>query len=67
MSTAPHATSEQHFEDAALLRPILEPGTGFRVISTLLLLIILGCWMIFGRQVLYGLGGAVVERDLLVQ
>jgi molybdopterin-containing oxidoreductase family membrane subunit len=56
MSTAPHPTSEQHFEDAELLRPILESGTGFRVISTLLLLIILGCWMIFGRQVLYGLG-----------
>ncbi len=39
-----------------LLRSVEGPGTGFRVASTLLILVILGGWVIFGRQLLYGLG-----------
>jgi len=39
-----------------LLRPIEEPGAGFRVIFTLLALVILGGWVLFGRQMLEGLG-----------
>jgi Ni/Fe-hydrogenase subunit HybB-like protein len=44
------------FEDSDLLRPIEESGLAFRVTSTLLLLVILGGWVLFGRQLLYGLG-----------
>jgi molybdopterin-containing oxidoreductase family membrane subunit len=39
-----------------LLRSVEEPGVGFRVTTTLLLLTVLGVWVIFGRQLLYGLG-----------
>jgi molybdopterin-containing oxidoreductase family membrane subunit len=39
-----------------LLRSVEGPGTGFRVATTLLILAILGGWVIFGRQLLYGLG-----------
>jgi len=56
MSTKAGATPALDFEDAELLRPILQSGTGFRVTTTLLILFILGCWTIFGRQLLYGLG-----------
>jgi molybdopterin-containing oxidoreductase family membrane subunit len=43
-------------EDAELLRPIEEAGVGFRVASGFLLLVILAGWLLFGRQLLYGLG-----------
>ena len=39
-----------------MLRSIEEAGVGFRVATGLLLLVILGGWVIFGRQILYGLG-----------
>jgi hypothetical protein len=39
-----------------LLRSVERPGSGFRVATTLLLLVLLGGWVIFGRQLLYGLG-----------
>ena len=48
--------ADETFQDADLLRSIEGAGTGFRVTSTLLLLVILGGWVIFGRQLLYGLG-----------
>ncbi len=38
-----------------LLRPIEESGLRFRVTFTLLALVILGAWVVFGRQLLYGL------------
>jgi len=44
------------FEDQDLVRSIEESGVRFRVTSTLLLLVILGCWVLFSRQILYGLG-----------
>ncbi len=44
------------FEDSDILRPIEESGIGFRVTSSLLLLVLLTGWVIFGRQLLYGLG-----------
>jgi Ni/Fe-hydrogenase subunit HybB-like protein len=44
------------FEDRDLLRSIEDSGLAFRVTTTLLLLIILGGWVLFGRQLLYGLG-----------
>lgn len=56
---APPASSESgaaEFEDSDLLRPIEESGVGFRVATSLLLLVILGGWVIFSRQLLYGLG-----------
>ena len=56
MSTEAGATPVRDFEDAELLRPIEQAGTGFRVTTTLLILLILGCWVLFGRQLLYGLG-----------
>jgi len=56
MSTSSRETSGQHFEDAELLRPVLQPGSGFRVVTTLLIMVILGAWVIFSRQILYGLG-----------
>ncbi len=39
-----------------LLRSVEEPGLGFRVATTLLGLVILSAWVLFGRQILYGLG-----------
>jgi Ni/Fe-hydrogenase subunit HybB-like protein len=45
-----------YLAESDLLRPIEESGVGFRVTSSLLLLVILGGWVIFGRQLLYGLG-----------
>ncbi len=44
------------FEDQDLLRSIEDSGVGFRVVSTLLCLVILTAWVIFGRQILRGLG-----------
>ena len=44
------------FEDYDLIRPIEESGVGFRVAFTLLTLVLLGGWMLFSRQILYGLG-----------
>jgi molybdopterin-containing oxidoreductase family membrane subunit len=46
----------ESFQDADLLRSIEGAGAGFRVTSTLLLLVILGGWVLFSRQILYGLG-----------
>jgi len=43
-------------QDLELLRPIEEAGVGFKVTTTLLLLVILGGWVIFSRQILEGLG-----------
>jgi molybdopterin-containing oxidoreductase family membrane subunit len=56
MSTTDQGTGLKHFEDADLLRSVEESGVGFRVTSTLLLLALLTAWVIFGRQLLYGLG-----------
>ena len=44
------------FEDADHLRSVEESGVGFRVATTLLILVILGGWVIFSRQILLGLG-----------
>jgi molybdopterin-containing oxidoreductase family membrane subunit len=44
------------FADQDLLRSIEGSGVGFRVASSLLLLVILGGWVLFGRQLLWGLG-----------
>ena len=52
---SPDVTAAE-FEDSDLLRPIEESGVGFRVTSSLLLLVLLSGWVIFGRQLLYGLG-----------
>lgn len=56
MSMNPTVARVEEFEDEQLLRPILHSGAGFRVTTTLLLMVILGAWVIFGRQLLYGLG-----------
>ena len=40
----------------AILASVEQPGSAFRVVTTLLILIILGGWVLFGRQLLYGLG-----------
>lgn len=56
MSMNPTVARVEAFEDEDILRPIEHPGTGFRVTTTLLLMVILGAWVIFGRQILYGLG-----------
>ncbi|NIM02339.1 MAG: polysulfide reductase, partial [Acidobacteria bacterium] len=47
---------ERHSEDLELLRPIEQPGVGFRVSTTLLLMVILGGWVLFSRQIFEGLG-----------
>jgi len=44
------------FEDRDLLRSVEDSGVGFRVASTLLGLVLLTVWVIFGRQILLGLG-----------
>jgi Ni/Fe-hydrogenase subunit HybB-like protein len=54
--TGPASARVDDLEDADLLRPIEEAGVGFRVTSGLLLLVILGGWVLFSRQLLYGLG-----------
>ncbi|KAB2968986.1 MAG: polysulfide reductase [Thermoanaerobaculia bacterium] len=51
-----HAAATAAFEDRDLLRPIEEAGLGFRVTVTLLALVILGGWALYGRQLLHGLG-----------
>jgi Ni/Fe-hydrogenase subunit HybB-like protein len=60
MSAAVHADvagpSHDEIEERELLRPIEEAGLGFRVTTTLLALVILGGWVLFGRQLLWGLG-----------
>ncbi len=57
---ADHDSRPAHGLDAVdvsdLLRSVERPGSGFRVATTLLLLVLLGGWVIFGRQLLYGLG-----------
>jgi len=55
-STEDASRSAVDFEDSDLLRSVEQSGVGFRVTSTLLLLVLLGGWVIFGRQLLYGLG-----------
>jgi molybdopterin-containing oxidoreductase family membrane subunit len=52
--TTPPAAGELDTSD--LLRPIEGRSAGFRVAFTLLALVILGGWVLFGRQLLYGLG-----------
>jgi len=47
---------EPEFQDRDLLRSIEDSGVGFRVTTGLLMLVILTCWVLFGRQILYGLG-----------
>jgi molybdopterin-containing oxidoreductase family membrane subunit len=44
------------FQDYVLLRPVEEGGVGFRVAFTLLTLVLLTGWVLFSRQILYGLG-----------
>jgi molybdopterin-containing oxidoreductase family membrane subunit len=56
MSSTNQGTGLAHPEDAELLRSIEQSGVGFRVTSTLLLLVLLTAWVLFGRQLLYGLG-----------
>jgi len=48
--------SRDELEERELLRPIEGAGVGFRVATSLLLLVILGGWVLFGRQLLWGLG-----------
>ncbi len=43
-------------EDVDLLRSVEHAGARFRVTFTLLALLILGCWVLFSRQILRGLG-----------
>ena len=56
LEAGPASARVEDLEDAQLLRPIEEAGVGFRVTSGLLLLVILGGWVLFSRQLLYGLG-----------
>jgi molybdopterin-containing oxidoreductase family membrane subunit len=49
-------SARDDFEDSDLLRSIECSGAGFRVTTTLLLLVILTCWVLFSRQILQGLG-----------
>jgi molybdopterin-containing oxidoreductase family membrane subunit len=60
MSDVNHEARPTHGLDAVdvsdLLRSVEKPGSGFRVAVTLLLMVLLGGWVIFGRQLLYGLG-----------
>jgi Ni/Fe-hydrogenase subunit HybB-like protein len=62
MSSDERATREEttveepEFEDLDLVRSIEHSGTRFRVVSTLLLFVLLAGWMLFSRQLLYGLG-----------
>jgi molybdopterin-containing oxidoreductase family membrane subunit len=56
MSSTNQGTGLVHPEDAELLRSIEESGVGFRVASSMLLLVLLTAWVLFGRQLLYGLG-----------
>ena len=51
-----HENRLEDFEDAELLRPIEQSGAGFRVTSSLLLFVILAGWVLFSRQILYGMG-----------
>ncbi len=48
--------ADTNFQDASLLRPIEQSGAGFRVATSLLLLVILTGWVFFSRQLLYGMG-----------
>ncbi len=56
MNTPPRGGTEADFPDQVLLRPIEGGGGGFRVAFTLLTLVLLAGWILFGRQILYGLG-----------
>ncbi len=56
MNAKANAAPREEFQDAQLLRSVEESGTGFRVVTTLLLLILLTAWAVFGRQILYGMG-----------
>jgi molybdopterin-containing oxidoreductase family membrane subunit len=49
-------SGNSEFQDTDLLRSIEGAGVGFRVTFTLLALVIMGCWVAFGRQILHGLG-----------
>ncbi|MFH1764256.1 MAG: NrfD/PsrC family molybdoenzyme membrane anchor subunit [Gemmatimonadota bacterium] len=49
-------TERAGFQDYDLIRPIEEGGAGFRVAFTLLTLVLLAGWVLFSRQILYGLG-----------
>jgi molybdopterin-containing oxidoreductase family membrane subunit len=49
-------TERAGFQDYDLIRPIEESGAGFRVAFTLLTLVLLTGWVLFSRQLLYGLG-----------
>ena len=53
---AGHRDSAAELNVDDLLRSVEEPGVGFRVATSLLLMIILAIWVLFGRQLLYGLG-----------
>ncbi len=48
--------ADTDFQDASLLKPIEQSGAGFRVATSLLLLVILTGWVLFSRQLLYGMG-----------
>ncbi len=56
MSSINRDTDYTHFEDADLLRPIEQSGVGFRVTTSLLLLVLLSGWVLFSRQLVNGLG-----------
>jgi len=56
MKTDETTIERSDFQDYALIRPIEEGGAGFRVAFTLLTLVLLGGWVLFSRQILYGLG-----------
>jgi len=50
------AAAERAFHDDELLRPIEHSGVRFRVTVTLLFLTLLGGWVLYGGQILKGLG-----------
>ena len=54
--TDPHGSPVDEFQDTDLLRSIEESGIHFRVTATLIFLVIVGCWVLFRRQILHGLG-----------
>ena len=46
----------EKIDEETILRSVEQPGSEFKVITTLLFIVILACWVLFGRQILYGLG-----------
>ncbi len=56
MKNATNDNAASAYADQELLRSVEQSGAGFRVASTLLLLVLLAGWLLFSRQLLYGMG-----------